>query len=255
MRSATNESIFDTSNSSLIFEDQYVRLQTALPEGTNLYGLGEHNDNLSLPITDANYSRTLWNRDAFGLPTSTNLYSSHPVYFEHRLSSNASSSSSNASSSSENATVASSGVSESQNATAASHAVFLLNSHGMDIKFPNGGRALEYNILGGVLDFSFFAGPSPQAVSQQYTEVIGRPVETPFWALGLHQCRYGYRDAIEIAEVVNNYTAAGIPLQTMFIDIDYMQSRIIMTLDEGRYFLNNTKNIIDTMKARGQDFM
>lgn len=38
----------------------------------------------------------------------------------------------------------------------------------------------------------------------------------PFWGLGFHQCRYGYQDAYNVAEVVSNYSVAGIPLETMW---------------------------------------
>lgn len=34
-----------------------------------------------------------------------------------------------------------------------------------------------------------------------------------------HQCRWGYRDAFEVAEVIANYTKAEIPLETMWSDI------------------------------------
>lgn len=45
-RRASGEVLFDTSAASLIFEDQYVRLRTSLPENPSLYGTGEHTDPL-----------------------------------------------------------------------------------------------------------------------------------------------------------------------------------------------------------------
>lgn len=45
-RSKTGEVLFDTSAASLVFEDQYVRLRTALPQSPSLYGTGEHTDPL-----------------------------------------------------------------------------------------------------------------------------------------------------------------------------------------------------------------
>lgn len=40
----------------------------------------------------------------------------------------------------------------------------------------------------------------------------------PYWGFGFHQCRYGYRDFYAIAEVIYNYTASNIPLETMWTD-------------------------------------
>ena len=105
---------------------------------------------------------------------------------------------------------------------------FFLNSNGMDIKINNDNgknQYLEYNTLGGVLDFYFVAGPTPVAVAQQYAEVVGLPAMMPYWGLGYHNCRYGYQDAYDVAEVIHNYSVAAIPLETMWIDIDYMDRR------------------------------
>jgi alpha-glucosidase len=145
VRKSTNETLFDSSAASLIFENQYLRLRTRLPSSPHLYGLGEHTDPFQLNTT--NYTRTLWNRDAYGIRKSyrpdtwsraltacvslangTNLYGDHPVYFDHR-------------------------------GEAGTHAVFLLNSNGKDIKIDNSdGQFLEYNTLGGILDLYFLAG-------------------------------------------------------------------------------------------------
>ena len=67
----------------------------------------------------------------------------------------------------------------------------------MDIKLndTDGATSLEYNVVGGVLDFYFFAGSEndPAAVARQYAELVGTPAEMPYWSFGLHQCRYGYQ--------------------------------------------------------------
>lgn len=180
----------------MVFEDQYLRLRTSLPTDTNLYGLGEHTDNFRFSTTK--YRRTIFNADQPGTPQGENLYGSHPIYLEHRAS--------------------------------GSHGVFLLSSSGMDVfvdKDAHGKQYLEYNILGGVLDFYFFAGPSPIQVTQQYAQVAGLPVTIPYAGLGFHNCRWGYRDAYQLAEVIQNYSTAGIPLETMWADIDYMEGRSV----------------------------
>ena len=189
IRKDSKETIFDTHGSNLIFEDQYLRLRTSLPPEPKLYGLGEHTDPMMLNTT--NYSRTLWTRDSDKVPPGRNLYGAHPVYFENRPASNS------------------------------AHGVVLLNSNGMDVKINSDdqGQYLEYNTIGGIVDLYFLAGPSPVKVAQQYSEVSGKAAMVPYWAFGFHQCRYGYRDVYEVAEVVANYSAANIPVETMWTDI------------------------------------
>lgn len=165
-RTSTEEVLFSTASHPIIFEPQYLRLKTSLPLSANIYGLGEHTDSFRLDPT--NTTRTFWSRDAYGVPTDTNLYGNHPVYFEHR--------------------------------TTGTHGVFLLNSNGMDIKIVEDGESgsLEYNTIGGVLDFYFLAGSEtdPTEVARQYAEVVGTPAEVPYWSFGLHQCRFGYQSEL-----------------------------------------------------------
>ncbi|KAF7892407.1 uncharacterized protein EAF01_010487 [Botrytis porri] len=211
-RAKTGEVLFDTSAANLVFESQYLRLRTKLPSNPNLYGLGEHSDAFRLNTTD--YIRTLWSRDAYGTPAGSNLYGNHPVYFEHR--------------------------------TGGTHGVFFMNSNGMDIMINNtNGRNqyLEYNALGGVLDFYFLAGPDPIVLSQQYSELVGLPAMMPYWGFGFHNCRYGYQDAFAVAEVIYNYSKAEIPLEVMWTDIDYMDARKTFTLDPERFPLDLMQDI------------
>ena len=114
----------------------------------------------------------MWSRDAYGVPQGENLYGNHPIYFEHR--------------------------------TTGTHGVFLVNSNGMDIKINDAegtGTTLEYNVIGGVLDFYFLAGSEtdPTELVRQYAEVVGTPAEVPYWSFGLHQCRFGYQSGLSLA--------------------------------------------------------
>lgn len=147
--------LFDTSASDLVFQSQYLGLRTWLPEDPYLYGMGEHADPMRLETE--NYTRTIWNRDSYGIPSHSNLYGAHPVYYDHR-------------------------------GELGTHAVFLLNSNGMDVKINktgDGKQYLEYNILGGVFDFYFLAGPTPKEVSVQYAEIVGLPAMMSYWTFGV----------------------------------------------------------------------
>lgn len=134
----------------------------------------------------------------------------------------------------------------------------MLTSVGMDVKINNTsdeGQYLEYNLLGGVVDLYFLAGSTPVEVSQQYSDTIGQPALQPYWAFGLHQCRYGYRDFYAIAEVIYNYSSAEIPLETMWTDIDYMFQRFVFSTDPGRFPLDRMRDYINYLHARNQHYI
>ncbi|KAI8974202.1 alpha-glucosidase [Trametes punicea] len=225
-RVSTHEVLFSTGAHPIIFEPQYLRVKTDLPANANIYGLGEHTDPFRLPTH--NYTRTLWSRDAYGVPTGTNLYGNHPIYFEHR--------------------------------TSGTHGVFLVNSNGMDIKINDTegpGTTLEYNTIGGVLDFYFLAGSEtdPIEVARQYAEIVGVPAEVPYWSFGLHQCRFGYQNFVDVANVITNYSAASIPLETMWTDIDYMYKRRIFTVDSDYFPLDRMREIVDYLHSHDQHYV
>ncbi|UPX15643.1 Alpha-glucosidase [Ascochyta rabiei] len=225
VRNSNNETIFDTAGTPLIFEKQYVRLRTNLPTDPNLYGLGEHSDSFRFHTKD--YRRSLLNAESINVPNNANLYGSHPVYFDHR-------------------------------GDKGTHGVFLLNSSPMNIDIDQdaaGNQYLEYNTIGGVLDLYFLAGPAPADVSKQYADVVGYSAMYPYWTLGFHQCKYGYWDVNMVAEVVANYSSAGIPLEVMWTDIDYMDARQDFTLDPERFPLAKMKELVSTLHSRDQRYV
>lgn len=181
LRSGNHEILFDTTGTKLVFEDLYLELTSALPIDHNVYGLGEQIDTFKRA---AGTITTMWARDAAD-PVRQNIYGSHPFYVELRKGT--------------------------------AHGVFLLNNHGMDVYLND--TSITYKALGGVFDYYFFAGTAPNTVVEQYTDLIGKPTMWPYWALGYHQCRYGYTSIWEVEAVVANYSKANIPLETMWTDI------------------------------------
>jgi alpha-glucosidase len=185
-RKENGEVLFDTSAVPFVFEKQYVRLRTNLPTDPNIYGLGEHSDSFRF---GKNYERVLYNSESPFIPQKANLYGSHPVYFDHR-------------------------------GDKGTHGVFLLNSSPMNIDIGQSTNGtLEYNTIGGIIDLYFMAGKQPADVSRQYADVVGRSAMYPYWTLGFHQCKYGYWDVNMVAEVVGNYSSAGIPLEVSIVAI------------------------------------
>lgn len=54
---------------------------------------------------------------------------------------------------------------------------------------------LIYKVIGGILDFRFFLGEqNPDQTVKKFQAYAGRSAMPPFWSLGFHQSRYGYKN-------------------------------------------------------------
>ena len=58
-----------------------------------------------------------------------------------------------------------------------------------------------------------------------------------------------------VAEVVANYSTAGIPLEVMYTDIDYMHLREDFTVDEERFPMAKMRELVSTLHSRDQRYV
>ncbi|KAF9581414.1 hypothetical protein BGW38_001583 [Lunasporangiospora selenospora] len=222
-RISTGEKIFDSNVAgldSLVFEDEYLEISTALPQDANIYGFGEVVSKSGFRRDTEGTRQAIWARDA-ATPVDENLYGSHPFHLEMR--------------------------------NGLAHGVFLRNSNGMDVMLSS--KKLTYKVIGGIIDFTVFLGPKPNDVIDQYTEVIGRPHMPPAWSLGFHQCRYGYGNIDEVETVVRRYRESNLPLDGVWIDIDYMEKFRDFTYDPLRFPQSRVKALADNLKANNQSMI
>lgn len=74
-------------------------------------------------------------------------------------------------------------------------------------------------------DYKFYLieGNNYQNVVKEFREMIGRSYIAPRWALGYGQSRWSYDTADEVREVVAEYKKRNIPIDSIYLDIDYME--------------------------------
>jgi alpha-glucosidase len=73
-------------------------------------------------------------------------------------------------------------------------------------------------------DVYIIRGESAEDIVKTFRGLIGKSYIPPKWAFGYGQSRWGYKSADDIREVAREYKKAGIPLDMIYLDIDYMEA-------------------------------
>ncbi|KAH0542641.1 hypothetical protein FGG08_002964 [Glutinoglossum americanum] len=218
-RASTQDTLFSTKGSKLVFENQFLEFKSPLPENYNLYGLGEAIHGLRL---GNNLTRTIYAADV-GDPIDR--------YYEVDGSNG------------KLTPFSGNSPDRLKSYTSISHGVYLRNAHGQEVLLrPEG---ITWRTIGGSIDLYFYAGPSQVEVTKSFQlTATGLPAMQQYWTFGFHQCRWGYRNWSEVENVVLNYEKFGIPLEAIWIDIDYMElyrdftvDHVAFPADVGRSFL------------------
>lgn len=212
-----NDSILELIGDDLRVKKDLVSFSLALSTDTILYGIGERAGPLRIDPKKGPHRFTLFNIDNPPVP-GMNLYGSHPFFL---------------------------GIRKGK-----SHGVFFRNSNGMDVIVDE--RKITFKALAGPLDIFIFIGPSPVEVIQQYSALVGLPFMPPFWSLGFHQSRYGYSSIDEVEKVVASYQKCEIPLDTIWLDIDYMNEFENFSLDPVNYPQDHVKKFIENLHKNHQ---
>ncbi|XP_058151204.1 sucrase-isomaltase, intestinal [Dasypus novemcinctus] len=216
-RRSTGRVIWDSHLPGFAFNDQFIQISTRLPSNY-VYGFGEAEH----PEFKHDLDWHTWGMFTRDQPPGykLNSYGFHPYYMALEEEGNA-------------------------------HGVLLLNSNAMDVTFQPT-PALTYRIIGGILDFYMFLGPTPEVATKQYHEVIGRPVMPAYWALGFQLCRYGYRNTSEIEQLYTDMVNAQIPYDVQYTDIDYMERQLDFTIDEN---FRELPQFVDKIRGEGMRYV
>ncbi|KAI4440935.1 alpha-glucosidase [Schaedlerella arabinosiphila] len=85
------------------------------------------------------------------------------------------------------------------------------------------------------LNLFVIEGDSPYDIVKQFRKIIGRSYIPPKYAFGFGQSRWGYKTKEDFRKVADGYRENKIPLDMVYMDIDYMQDFKDFTLHEENF--------------------
>ena len=91
-------------------------------------------------------------------------------------------------------------------------------------------------------------GESLKDIVKQFRKLIGRSYIAPKWAFGYQQSRWSYMTEDEVREVVDGHRKNGIPLDAVYLDIDYMERYKDFTVNQETF--PNFKEFTSEMKEQ-----
>ncbi|POV94665.1 hypothetical protein PSTT_16731 [Puccinia striiformis] len=92
----------------------------------------------------------------------------------------------------------------------------------------------------GVLDLFVFLGPSSAEIFSSFAALVGTTILPPYFSIAYHQCRWNYVSQDDLLSVVQNFDKFDIPLDVMWLDIEYAE--------EHKYFIWDKRNFPEPLK-------
>ncbi len=105
---------------------------------------------------------------------------------------------------------------------------------------------------GGELDYFVFTGGKerlPKKVLEDYANLTGKTPLPPIWALGNQQSRWSYFPEKRVREIAEGFRSRKIPIDVIYLDIDYMDGYRVFTWDKTRF--PDPKKLVDDLRSDG----
>uniref|UniRef100_A0A6M2E1U1 Glucosidase II subunit alpha n=1 Tax=Xenopsylla cheopis TaxID=163159 RepID=A0A6M2E1U1_XENCH len=218
-----------------------VAVDFSFPQANVLFGIPEHADSFVLKSTAGGDPYRLYNLDVFEyeLDNPMALYGSLPVLYGHGSKKTA-------------------GVFW-QNAAETWVDIFGQNDPNVVSSIVNfvSGNSQKKDILGahfmsenGIIDVFVMLGPKPNDVFTQYTRLTGTAPIPQEFSLGYHQSRWNYNDEEDVAAINNKFDEYDIPVDSIWLDIEYTDSKKYFTWDTNRF--PNPEDMNNNLTAKGR---
>lgn len=99
------------------------------------------------------------------------------------------------------------------------------------------------------LTIYIITGENEKDIVKQFRKIIGKSYVPPLWAFGYGQSRWGYKNEQDIRTVAEKYKSADIPIDSIYLDIDYMERYKDFTIDKDRF--PDFGSLVKDMKSQG----
>ncbi|XZH95334.1 glycoside hydrolase family 31 protein [Clostridium perfringens] len=111
------------------------------------------------------------------------------------------------------------------------------------------GDRIFFGAIGGQIQYYFIPGENIKEIVKNYTTLTGRMEMPPLWSLGYQQCRFSYFSQEEVRELVKTFEEKDIPLDVVYLDIDYMDGFRVMTFKTPNF--DDAAGLISDLKEKG----
>ena len=130
-----------------------------------------------------------------------------------------------------------------------------LNTNAQDVVIHSdkNNTYLTHRTIGGIIDYYIIINDSPEEIIKSIQTLLGFPQLPPFWSLGYHQSRYGYKSFKDFKEVYEKYKSLEIPIDGMWLDIDALDNFEMFTINEK--FRPIIPYVADTIHKDGAKFI
>ena len=127
------------------------------------------------------------------------------------------------------------------------HLAYFKNTHGLLVEVVQSSEQLLFNSVGGNIHFIILLGQfDPEELLERYHDYIGKAHIPPFWSMGYHQCRWGYKTAAALNEVLTKFKENDLPIDTIWSDLDYMDQKKIFTVNPQTHGGNSLNNMMES---------
>lgn len=93
----------------------------------------------------------------------------------------------------------------------------------------------SFSHAGGSLDYYMIPGSDLKSVLRKYLQLTGTPQLQQKWVYGFQQSRWSYMSSDEILDTANKMRENCIPIDALYLDIDYMDGFRVFTFDKQRF--------------------